>query len=253
MKLLDRYVTRTFVSVFLTALVVFSVVIVTLDFFARLDAFFDNDSIGQAGEQMSRTTLIFRFYAAYLPFVLKDTMSFVTVAAGMFTVMYMLKHNELQPVLAAGISARRLFLPLFICGLIVSVAQIGLQEWVLPSLNREQVAIMRLFAGDRATETDDVPHLRDGKGTVTQAMSFRFTDYSLHSVIVAAPWEQAPTRVRWTVRAARRLDRGGGVRRLTVPPSSLPSRDGTGRAVPGERSTRRRSRSRTGALRSVRR
>ena len=81
MRLLDRYVARTFFTVFFTSLVVFSIAIMTLDFFGRLNTFLEHDAGG--GESMSRMVLIGRFYLAFVPFVLKDTLSFVTVAAGM--------------------------------------------------------------------------------------------------------------------------------------------------------------------------
>lgn len=192
MKLLDRYVTRTFFTVFVLTLVVFSISIVTLDFFGRIQSFVSDDALDSTVTQgHSRFKVIVLFYLAYLPYVLKDLLSFISVAAGMFTVTYMIKNNELQPVLAAGTSARRLFLPIFVCGFVVSVGHIAFQELVVPSLNREHIALKRMFAGDRSQEIDNVPHIRDGKGTVTRASTYNFTDQSLTGVIVFRPWTEA--------------------------------------------------------------
>jgi lipopolysaccharide export LptBFGC system permease protein LptF len=198
MRLLDRYVVRTFFTVFFTSLVVFSVAITTLDFFGRLDSFMGATAVDGAGESVSRMALIGRFYLAFIPFVLKDTLSFVTVAAGMFTVSHMLRNNEVQPVLAAGVSARRLFLPVLICGFIVTLGQIAFQEMLVPALNREQVTVRQLLAGGKSTLMDDVPHLRDGKGTVTQATTFDFQAQVLGGVIIARAWEESGYE-RWFV------------------------------------------------------
>jgi lipopolysaccharide export system permease protein len=189
MRLLDRYVVKTFFTVFLTALVVFTVSIVTIDFFTRLTDFQNDDALkGTELATYSRIGLIARFYLAYLPSIIKDMLSFVSVAAGMFTVTHMLRNNEVQPVLAAGVSARRLFLPVFCCGIVIAAGHLAFQEYVVPSLNREQITVKRMFAGNFDSEEKNVPHLRDGKGTVTRASSYNFEDQSLKGVVVSRPW-----------------------------------------------------------------
>jgi lipopolysaccharide export system permease protein len=191
MRLLDRYVFLTFLKVFAGSLLAFSVAVVALDFFGRLSFFFDARKVeGTFAEDYSSARLIVHFYLAYLPFLLKDVLPFVTVVAGLFTVTHMLKSNEVAPVVAAGTSVRRLFLPLFLCGLLVSLGHIAFQELVVPALSKEQIALKRFFAGDRANATDELPHLRDGRGTVTRAGLYGFADGSLSSVTVQRPWEQ---------------------------------------------------------------
>jgi len=214
MRLLDRYVTKTFLTVFVLTLIVFSISIVTLDFFGRISDFVDEDTLRQrVTEGHSRAKIIFLFYLAYLPYMLKDLLSFVSVAAGMFTVTYMIKNNELQPVLAAGTSARRLFAPIFVCGFIVALGHIAFQELVVPSLNREHIALKRYFAGDRSREIDSVPHLRDGKGTVTRAATYSFADQSMTGVIVFRPWTEAGFAT-WFI---DRLDPDGDTWRAATP------------------------------------
>jgi len=213
MKLLDRYVVRTFFTVFFTALVVFTIAIVTIDFFARLDAF-QNDELlaSRAARGHSTAELVAHFYMAYLPTILKDLLSFVTVAASMFTVTHLLRNNEVQPVLAAGVSARRLFLPVFVCGFVVATGHLSFQEFVVPSLNREQIAVKRMFSGEKDTKEKNVPHLRDGRGTVTRVSSYSFSDQSLTGVVVARPWT-GPSFETWFV---DRLEPDGDVWRAAT-------------------------------------
>ena len=224
MRLLDRYVVRTYVSVFLMSLVVFSIAIVTLDFFARISSFTGDKKIeGTFAENYSRLEIIFYFYLAYLPYILKEMLSFISVAAGMFTVTYMLRNNEVQPVLAAGVSARRLFLPIFICGFLVSMGHIAFQELVVPSLNREHIALKRHFAGDSRPEVLNVPHLRDGHGTVARAGSYSFADQSLSDVVIARPW----TEVGFEAWFVDHLEPYGEKWRATTPVHVQPAGVGT--------------------------
>lgn len=198
MKVLDRYVVMQFVKGFFGALLLFTITAVVLDFLSRLQYFANQDKLaGTFAEGYSSVKLVLYFYAAYLPFVLKEILPFVTVASALFVVTTMLRDNEVFPIVAAGVSARRLFLPLFACGLVICASHLAFQEFLVPALGQKQVALMRFFAGDRTIGVDNLEHLRDTKGTVTRAREFLFGDRSLHDVVVLRPWTEAGFE-RWT-------------------------------------------------------
>jgi lipopolysaccharide export system permease protein len=197
-RLLDRYVAASFFRVFVGALLVFAVTTTALDFFGRLDDFFKGKAVqGTFAEGMSQARIIFSFYLAYLPYLLKHVLPFVTLAAGLFTLRALLRNNEVQPIVSAGVSARRLALPIFVCGLVVAAGNFAFQEFAIPSLNRKHVALKRFFSGDGKSVVTELAHLRDGKGTVTQAGSFSFNDRNLRDVIVQRPWTETGFE-RWT-------------------------------------------------------
>lgn len=190
MRLIDRYILLTFAKVFFGTLVIFIASAVALDFFSRIGEFMDARRLeGTFVENYSSTRLIFQFYLAYLPFMLKEVLPFITVTSGLFTVTAMLRGNEVAPLVAAGVSVRRLYLPLFLCGLVVSLGHLAFQEFAVPTLGREQIAIKRFFMGDRKSSLNKLAHLRDGHGTVTRAESFNFSDLSLTEVVVQRPWQ----------------------------------------------------------------
>jgi lipopolysaccharide export system permease protein len=198
LRLLDRYVTVGFLKVFAGALLLVSISGVTLDYVSRIGHFQESGVLeGTFAEEYSRLEIVLRFYAAYLPFLIKEVLPFVTVAAALFTLANMLRHNEVLPVVAAGGSARRLFLPLVVAALLVSFGHLAFQELVVPTLNREQIALKHLFRGDRRQRLKHLPHLRDGEGTVTCADSFSFVDGSLAGVVIQRPWGPAGFE-RWT-------------------------------------------------------
>lgn len=190
MKVLDRYVLGLFLRAFVGTLVLFTVSIVVLDFFSRMGRFAAAVEKTEAlfDGEMGRTSVVLRFYAAYVPFILKEVLAFVTVAAGIFTLSTLLRNNEVMPALAAGVSGRRLLLPLLLFGFAVALAHIAFQEWVVPSLGREQLALRRLFEGQRPDRLHRIPHLRDGRGTVVRAGGYSLTDGSLRDVVVQRPW-----------------------------------------------------------------
>jgi lipopolysaccharide export LptBFGC system permease protein LptF len=189
-RILDRYILFLFVKVFAVAMVAFGMILVAVDFFGRLGYFFDADRIGGTfAGGYSTTHLIFLFYAVYTPFLLQQVLPFVTVSAGLFSVAHMLHRNEVAPVVAAGTSARRLLLPIFVSGLLVSFGHIAFQQLLVPSLSHEQMALKRFFSGDQ-TGVRDPAHMRDGKGTVTRAGWYGFGDGALEDVVVQRPWER---------------------------------------------------------------
>ncbi len=189
MRLLDRYLTWTFWRVFLGALLMFTIGVVALDFVGRVDYFMRDEIIaGTYAESWSRFKIIAMFYAAYLPLVLKEVIPFVSVAASLLTVSSVLGRNEVFPVVAAGVSMRRLFVPVFLGAAIVSVGHLAFQEYVVPQLGREQIALKRFFQGSRAQGAEFIEHIRDGKGTVTRARYYSFAHGTLEDVTLMRPW-----------------------------------------------------------------
>jgi len=191
MRILDRYVLRTFAKVFLVALLAFGVILVAVDFFGRLGYFLDESRVeGTFAAEYSTLRIVALFYAVYVPFLLQQVLPFVTVSAGLFTVAHMLHGNEVAPVVAAGTSARRLLLPVFLAGFAISLGHIAFQQFLVPELSRQQLALKRFFSGEQ-TGVENPSHMRDGKGTVTRAGSYRFDDGALTGVVVQRPWGTA--------------------------------------------------------------
>jgi len=212
MRLLDRYVLKTFLKVFLVALLAFGVLLVAIDFFGRLGYFLDSERVdGTFAEGYSTVRLVALFYAVYVPFLLQQVLPFVTVSAGLFTVAHMLHGNEVAPVVAAGTSVRRLLLPLFLAGLGVSLGHIAFQQLLVPTLSQQQMALKRFFSADQ-TGVRDPSHIRDGQGTVTRAGWYGFGDGALTDVVVQRPWDKGGFEI-WK---APRLEPAGDRWRATV-------------------------------------
>ncbi|MFQ5845114.1 MAG: LptF/LptG family permease [Planctomycetota bacterium] len=192
MRLLDRYILRTYLRSLLGGLVVFCVAAIVLDWFGRLGNFSHHveKTRGTAAEGWSGLKIFVVFYASYLPYLLKLLIPFVALGSASFTVAVHLRANEAVPVQSAGTSARRLWAPVLACGLLVSAGLLAFQEYVVPSLNREHLNVRRLFEGNHSDVVRHIPQIRDGRGAVLRADAYRFSDRTLHRAVLMRPWKE---------------------------------------------------------------
>jgi lipopolysaccharide export LptBFGC system permease protein LptF len=190
-RLLDRYILRTYLRSLVGGLVVFSISAVVLDCFGRLGSFSHHadKTTGTAAEGWSGLEIFVVFYLSYLPFLLKLLIPFIALGSASFTVAVHYRANEAVPVQSAGTSARRLWAPILAGGLAVSALLLAFQEFVVPSLNREHLNVRRLFEGDHSDTIQGIPTIRDGRGTVLRAGAYRFSDRTLHRAVLLRPWQ----------------------------------------------------------------
>ncbi|MGQ0613794.1 MAG: LptF/LptG family permease [Planctomycetaceae bacterium] len=227
MRILDRFIALTYAKAFLGGIVVFTISFIALDFLTRVNEV--GTAVSQAkeaGAASSTFEVVLRYYLAYLPYVWKGILPFVAVAAATLTLSTLLRANEIFPVLAVGVSVRRLLLPVFACALLVSAVHLAIQELLIPSMSRDFVLMKRLFSGDRASRIHDLPHLRDGKGSVVRAGAYDFAARTLHDVYILRPWGPEGFET-WMAKELRGTPEGDG---WTAPEAVLVQPAGTGQA-----------------------
>ena len=128
-RLLDRYLLGQFLMALAVFTVAFIGLYVVIDIFAHIE-----DFLRVRPSALSALSFIMEYYALRLPLFLVRLLPVVTVFAAMHTVTRMRRSNEFLPMVASGISLRRVFLPIFLTGGLVGVIGLGLDEWVLPSI-----------------------------------------------------------------------------------------------------------------------
>lgn len=117
MKLLDRYVLRTFLEPFLICLTGFVAIWLIFDYS-------DNSNDFLAARASFRQ--IAAFYLTQLPATLLLSLPIGLLLALLYSLSSMSRRNEIISMLAAGRSVHRLLLPLFVVGLVLS----GLCLWL---------------------------------------------------------------------------------------------------------------------------
>ena len=158
--ILDRYTARLFVSSYLTALLLVVGLFWILDLASHLEDFFEPWDDGTQVE----TGLILRYHLLNLPYLFLQVAPFVTLIAGMFTVNRLLKANEMVAILAAGISAHRLLMTVFLGGGLAALGMFGLREWSSQSLADERDALLDVLENHRFERVYHNLWLRDLEG-----------------------------------------------------------------------------------------
>jgi lipopolysaccharide export LptBFGC system permease protein LptF len=138
----DRYVLRSFLAHLVVVAAAF------LGLFTALDLVGHSDEIGQTGDEGAVGLLapLARYYLINLAFLLYQFAPYIVLLAAVGTVLALLRNREWTPMLAAGHSALRAFLPIFAVTAVLAGGLSWLKEDLLPSLRWEhEVLTSRLF------------------------------------------------------------------------------------------------------------
>src|SRR5438876_11509631 len=130
LTLIDRHLIRSYLKAYLVCLVSMMGLFVVVDLFTNLDKF------TQASKGfvpvMQHIGLV---YLNKLPQIFNHLCEAIGLLAGMFTVTWMQRNNELLPLLSAGVSTRRVVRPVLICaGIMMGLAVVN-QEFGMPHVD----------------------------------------------------------------------------------------------------------------------
>lgn len=137
---IDRYVASLFVGAYVTSLLLVVGLAVIIDVASNLDYF----APWQDGRP-APTAWIARYYALNTPFLFLQVAPFVTVSAALFTVVKLLRHNELVACFNSGVSARRAVAPLFVGGLLAALGMVALRESATSHLGPQRDRLRHLL------------------------------------------------------------------------------------------------------------
>lgn len=126
---LDYYVGRRFIAIFLANISLFSLLYAIIDALAKIDEF-----VAHSDGPLGVVALIASYYFYTLPEIFCRILGPVTtMASGMFCITMIQRSNEIVPVLASGISLRRLTFPIVLGASFISLASFAVQEIWIPS------------------------------------------------------------------------------------------------------------------------
>ena len=153
--LLDRYILREFIKVFLAALAGLIFVCLVGDAAERLNEFVD------ASAPMR---LILLFYLNQIPYYLIFILPASSLIATLFTLGQLSRYNELAAMLAGGVSLGRIFRPLLGLMLLVSAASFAVDETVVPRANQKKQDIVEYQIRKRVRPSSEVRSRVDYQG-----------------------------------------------------------------------------------------
>jgi len=129
-RLIDRYLLHLFVAAMIVFLVAFLSLFLVIDFSSKLPRFLSLRTV-------SFLPFVAGYYACRLPLFLMYFLPTLTLFAAMFTMIKLQKTNEVLPIVAAGVSLRRLAAPFVVASLASGAVIAALDEFALPRLVEE--------------------------------------------------------------------------------------------------------------------
>ncbi|MFH1893439.1 MAG: LptF/LptG family permease [Candidatus Zixiibacteriota bacterium] len=165
-KVIDRYLFKTFIKATLVSLFVFLLVYLIIDNVEHLDDYIDNDAT---------LSMVVRYYLYFFPFIIVQVTPVAVLLGSMFTVGLMARRKEILALNSSGVSMYRIAQPLLLGGLLISAAIYIFSDRIVPEANRRKTQI-------RYGEIENNPNY--GKEQVHNLMYrgsdgriFRFSNY----------------------------------------------------------------------------
>lgn len=134
MTRLDRYVSVQFLKSIVFAILAFSLIFILVDMIENLDDFID---------QNVPTPIILLYYVYFLPRIFSLMVPVAVLLSALFVVGRLSSSNEMTIIKCAGVSLYRFMVPLLGIGLLVSLAMLAFDGWLVPRINAERLTLER--------------------------------------------------------------------------------------------------------------
>jgi lipopolysaccharide export system permease protein len=132
MNIMDRYILKQFLQVFLICFCSLTGLFVVLDAVSHLDTF-----IAYAEGRGSLLAVMGRYYAYQSIGFFDRTAAILALVSAVFTITWLRRYNELTALLAAGVRQRRIVMPLIITSVVIAAMTATSRELVLPVIRDE--------------------------------------------------------------------------------------------------------------------
>jgi lipopolysaccharide export system permease protein len=144
MKQIDRLLIRGYFQSFIICLVSLLSLYIVVDLFTNLDEFASHHR--NFWEILEHIGTYYLYRTAHIFDLLSEV---IVLLAGVFTVAWMQRCNELVPLLAAGISTRRVVRPILFSAMIMLGVTAANQELIIPEIGNELMADRDDYLGDK--------------------------------------------------------------------------------------------------------
>ena len=174
MKILDRYVAKSFIIGYVIAFCVLMGLRIITDLFVNLDEFTEHTDLDTFA--VIKNVLI--FYGLNCTLYFRDFAGMITAVAAAFSFGRMVRSNELVAVMASGISLKRIIAPIVFLALLLTGLLVIDQEFLIPPLADKLVRSHDDLPGQ---ESYDVRFIGDGNGSLINSQRFDVGSRTLHN------------------------------------------------------------------------
>jgi len=177
MRIIDRYLLRQFVQVFVICFSSLTGLYIVFDAFGNLDEF-----LRYAETEGSLLGTMFQYYTFRSIFFFDRTSGVLALIAAMFTVTWIQRYNELTALLAAGLPTRRVMKPVFLAAIAISLVAAASRELIIPRISHQLARDPKNLAGDIGRDLQPRPDHETGilfRGKQTFAKEQRIAEPNL--------------------------------------------------------------------------
>ena len=132
MRILDRYLIRSFIVPFLTCLVLFGFIVLVIDLFNRLEEIL---------KYSIPLSALYRYYSAFWPITFVETSPMALLLASLYSLGILNKRHEVRAMRASGLSLLQILGPYLFVGLLVTVVSFLINETIVPKAIQQLVAL----------------------------------------------------------------------------------------------------------------
>lgn len=196
MRILDRYIAKSFLVGYAIAFCVLIGLRIIIDLFVNLDEFTEHADLGT----ITVLKNILLFYALNTTLYFRDFAGMITAVAAAFSFGRMVRYNELVAMMASGVSLKRVIGPVILLALLLTALLVIDQEFIIPSLSDKLVRGQDALPGQ---ESYDVWFIGDGNGSLICSQKFDVKTATLHNLTILL---RRPTAVPGIWEVTGRID-----------------------------------------------
>lgn len=136
MKILDRYILKEYIYSFIGVLLICAVVLLVYMLIESYEDILENEP---------GLKYVVLYFLNSMPFHLIQIVPMAVAVAILFTIGSMARHNELVAIVAAGISTRRIALPILAATFIISLLSLFFSEMIVPGCQERATYIEKIY------------------------------------------------------------------------------------------------------------
>ncbi|PIW69206.1 MAG: LPS export ABC transporter permease LptG [Ignavibacteriales bacterium CG12_big_fil_rev_8_21_14_0_65_30_8] len=164
MKILDKYLIKSFLLTIVFALIAFTLVFVIIDIMENLDDFIDQNVAGY---------IIAYYYVVFTPEILKVMIPVSVLFSALFTVGKASNLSELTAIKASGIGIYRFMSPFIFSTIFICLITIVFSGYIVPIANKTKINIEREYLAKGLTNASSNIFFQDSE---TRLVSISFYD-----------------------------------------------------------------------------
>lgn len=168
MNKLDLYIIKRFLSTFVLALGLFTIIIVIFDISEKIDDYIN--------KKVPLIEIIRDYYLNFVPFLLNFFSPIFVFISVVFFTAKMASNSEIVAILASGVSYVRLLRPYVITSILLAIFSFILNSFIIPEADKKRLEFENTYIRDRSNDYKEGIRRQIRPGVIMSLGSFNYLD-----------------------------------------------------------------------------